>query len=57
MLSRGLLAIAANLISEIGGISRFDNNNTLAKFSGLYWSEYQSADFKAEDIYLKRTGN
>ncbi len=47
----------SGLISEIGGISRFDNDNALAKFSGLYWSEYQSADFKAEDTYLKRTGN
>jgi transposase len=49
--------IAAGLISEIGGISRFDNDNALAKFSGLYWSEYQSANFVAEDTYLKRTGN
>ncbi|NLM58752.1 MAG: IS110 family transposase [Clostridium sp.] len=49
--------IAAGLISEIGGISRFENDNSLAKFSGLYWSEYQSADFIAEDTYLKRTGN
>jgi hypothetical protein len=49
--------IAAGLISEIGGISRFDNDNALAKFSSLYWSEYQSADFTAEDTYLKRTGN
>ena len=49
--------IAAGLISEIGGIARFDDDNALAKFSGLYWSEYQSADFVAEDTYLKRTGN
>ena len=49
--------IAAGLISEIGGISRFDDDNALAKFSGLYWSEYQSADFTVEDTYLKRTGN
>lgn len=49
--------IASGLISEIGGISRFDDDNALAKFSGLYWSEYQSADFVAEDTYLKRTGN
>lgn len=49
--------IAAGLISEIGGISRFENDNALAKFSGLYWSEYQSADFVAEDTQLKRTGN
>lgn len=49
--------IAAGLISEIGGISRFDNDNALAKFSGLYWSEYQSADFVADDTYIKKTGN
>lgn len=49
--------IAAGLISEIGGISRFENDNALAKFSGLYWSEYQSADFVAEDTYIKRAGN
>ena len=49
--------IAAGIISEIGGISRFDHDNALAKFSGLYWSEYQSADFVAEDTYLKRTGS
>jgi len=28
--------LAAGLISEIGGISRFENDNALAKFSGLY---------------------
>lgn len=49
--------IAAGLISEIGGISRFDNDSALAKFSGLYWSEYQSADFVADDTYIKKTGN
>lgn len=49
--------IAAGLISEIGGITRFDNDSALAKYSGLYWSERQSADFIAEDTYLKRTGN
>mgnify|MGYP000962524769 FL=1 len=49
--------IAAGLISEIGGISRFDNDSALAKFTGLYWSEYQSADFVADDTYIKKTGN
>ena len=49
--------IAAGIISEVGGIHRFDNDNALAKFSGLYWSEYQSADFVAEDTYIRRTGN
>lgn len=49
--------LAAGLISEIGGISRFDNDNALAKFSGLYWSEYQSGDYTAEDTYIEKTGN
>ena len=49
--------IAAGLISEISGISRFDNDNALAKFSGIYWSERQSADFTAEDTFVRRTGN
>jgi len=49
--------LAAGLISEIGGITRFEDDNALAKFSGLYWSEYQSADFTAEDTYIKKTGN
>lgn len=49
--------IAAGLISEIGGVSRFEDDNALAKYAGIYWSEYQSADFTAEDTYLKRTGN
>ncbi len=49
--------LAAGFISEIGGISRFDNDNALAKFTGLYWSEYQSGDYTAEDTYIEKTGN
>ena len=49
--------LAAGLISEIGGISRFENDNALAKFSGLYWSEYQSGDFTADDTFIRKTGN
>lgn len=45
------------LIAEIGGIYRFPNQNALAKFSGLYWSEYQSGKFTAEDSSLQRSGN
>nr|WP_252226236.1 transposase [Caldicoprobacter algeriensis] len=43
--------------TEIGGISRFDNDNALAKFTGVYWSEYQSGDFTADDTFIKKTGN
>jgi len=49
--------IAAGLIAEIGGISRFDNDNSLAKFAGIYWNSYQSADFTAEETALRRRGN
>lgn len=49
--------IAAGLISEIGGIHRFDSDNALAKFAGIYWSEHQSGEFVAEDSHLKKTGD
>lgn len=49
--------LVAGLISEIASITRFEDDNALAKFSGLYWSEYQSADFTAEDTFIKKTGN
>jgi len=49
--------IAAGIISEIGGISRFDNDAALAKYSGIYWSKYQSGNFTADDTSLQRTGN
>lgn len=49
--------IAAGIISEIGDISRFKNNNALAKYSGLVWSQYQSGEFEAEDTKLRKTGN
>lgn len=49
--------IAAGIIAEIGDINRFRNDDALAKFAGLVWSQYQSADFEAEDTYLRKTGN
>jgi len=49
--------IAAGLIAEIAGISRFDNDNALAKFSGIYWNSYQSADFTADETSLRKCGN
>lgn len=49
--------LVAGLISEIASITRFEDDNALAKFSGLYWSEYQSADFTAENTFIKKTGN
>ena len=49
--------IAAGIIAEIGDINRFKNDDALAKFAGLVWSQYQSGDFDAEDTYLRKTGN
>lgn len=49
--------ISAGLIAEIAGISRFDNDNALAKFSGIYWNSYQSADFTADETSLRKCGN
>ena len=49
--------IAAGVIAEIGDIKRFPSDDALAKFAGLFWSQYQSGEFEAEDTNLKRTGN
>jgi transposase len=49
--------IAAGLISEIAGISRFESDNALAKFSGIYWNSYQSAGFTADETSLRKCGN
>ena len=49
--------IAAGIIAEIGDINRFKNDDALAKFSGLVWSQYQSGEFEADDTYLRKTGN
>ena len=49
--------IAAGIIAEIGDINRFRNDDALAKFAGLVWSQYQSGEFEADDTYLRKTGN
>ena len=40
--------IVGGLIAEIGGIFRFESDDSLAKFSGIYWNEYQSADYSED---------
>lgn len=49
--------ISAGLIAEIAGVYRFENDNSLAKFAGIYWNSYQSADFSAEETNLRKRGN
>jgi acetyl-CoA C-acetyltransferase len=48
---------AAGLIAEIGDINRFDNQASLAKFSGLAWTRHQSGSFEAQNAKLIRSGN
>ena len=49
--------IAAGLIAEIAGISRFEDDDALAKFAGIYWNKHQSGEFTAEESSLRRRGN
>jgi transposase len=49
--------IAAGLIAEIAGISRFEGDDALAKFAGIYWNTHQSGDFQADESNLRRRGN
>jgi len=49
---------SGGIISEIGGIERFDYNQAkVAKFAGFKWRKRQSADFQADETRLTRTGN
>jgi transposase len=49
--------ISAGIIAEIGDVHRFNNDDALAKFAGLVWSQYQSGEFEAENTKLRKTGN
>ena len=49
--------IAAGLIAEIAGISRFEDDDALAKFAGIYWNAHQSGEFIADESNLRRRGN
>jgi transposase len=52
---------SAGIIAEIGDIRNFSNFNCdqakVAKYAGFKWRTHQSADFKADESKLTRTGN
>ncbi len=48
---------AAGIISEIGSIEFFKDNNALAKYAGLTWRKTQSGNFEAETTRMTKTGN
>jgi transposase len=43
---------AAGVISEIGKISAFPNDEALAKHAGLVWNKNESGKFSAEDTHM-----
>jgi len=49
--------LAAGIISEIGDISRFDEETSLARYAGLTWTVNQSGSFRAQDTSLTKAGN
>ncbi|HEX2173755.1 MAG TPA: IS110 family transposase, partial [Dehalococcoidia bacterium] len=48
---------AAGLIAEIGDVTRFPDDDALAKYAGLWWPRRQSGEFEAEDRPLAKAGN
>ncbi len=48
---------AAGLIAEIGDVSRFEDDDALAKYAGLWWPRQQSGQFEASDRPLSKAGN
>ena len=48
---------AAGLFAEIGNAAYFPREAQLAKFAGLFWTEHQSGDFKAEETRMVKAAN
>ena len=49
---------AAGILAEIGDIARYHFDQAkVAKYAGFKWRQSQSADFKADETPLARTGN
>jgi len=47
----------AGIIAEIGNISSFANEAKLAKFAGLAWRKFQTADYQADETPFFRSSN
>lgn len=48
---------SAGILSEVGDIRRFPDDNAVAKMAGLVWPRHQSAAFEAQDRRLLRSAN
>ena len=49
--------MAAGIMAEIGDITVFKSQESLAKYAGLVWCENQSGQFKADDTSMSKAGN
>jgi len=49
--------LSAGILSEIGSIHRFPDDDAIAKMAGLVWPRHQSALFEGEDRRLLRSAN
>jgi transposase len=47
----------AGLVAEIGDVSRFPTEASLAQFAGLVWRVQEFGDFQADDTPLTKVGN
>ena len=48
---------AAGILSEIGSIKQFDDEEALAKYAGFTWRKTQSGSMDLEDTPMTKTGN
>jgi len=49
--------LASGILSEIGTITSFNSNDSLAKYAGLTWRVNQSGNFKSDETRMTKTGN
>ena len=47
----------AGIVAEVGPVSRFSSDDSVAKYAGLTWRAHQSGTFAADDRPLTRSGN
>lgn len=48
---------ASGILSEIGSIEQFDNDEGLAKYAGITLRKHQSGKFDSDDTYMTKNGN
>lgn len=49
--------LASGILAEIGSITSFSSNDSLAKYAGLTWRIKQSGDYSSDETNMTKTGN